>query len=842
MKRPFTIIKKLLLTILKKWWDAPVSLVGTAPWWWGIVMAILIALWFLTQVLSSHAATFAYSYDSLNRLTNAAYSDGSREAYSYDTAGNRQIRVTTRPLPPTIIIQPRDRTNDATSSLILNVTAMGDAPLFYQWQKAGQPIAGATDRLFVITNVQPNNAGTYRVVVSNIAAAVTSSDAILTVDPLVPPAVLSELVINPANGHNYTLLGPSTWVAAETAAVSLGGHLATVRSQVENDWIYNTFSRYAGISRHLWVGLYDTNPLVNSTNLAARRLEFAWISGEPMNYSNWDPGEPNNWQEIGEFYGHIIAPDWGPSASLWNDTWDTDINTGSPMCGVVESLLTPTVAAPTITPTGGTFNGSVQVTLACATTGATIRYTLDGNDPTANSSPYSGPFTLATSLTVKAKAFKSGYNDSSVTSASFAINPGELPELAGMSFSNGIFRFLLIGLPGTNYVVQVSSNLVNWLPFSTNTMPLNGSLLITDPAAAGNDQRFYRLRSDSCSPTNIAITQTGDLVIARVGHTATLLEDGRVLVTGGHSNNVSTIFSSAELYDPVTRTFSFTTAPMSAPRWGQSAIRLNNGKVLIVGGWVANYTVPTNGAEIYDPGTGAFTLTGRMSSPRADSPALIKRSDGRVLVIGGTVAGSLGTATASIELYDPGLGSFSTIGNLALSRRDHAASLLPDNNALVIGGLYDCCNTSSNDLRRFSGELFNLTNNTSTLLASHLNIPRARIPETALLNDGRCLIIGGGQGTELYNPASLSFSLVSDNLNHDHATVLLNSLVLVSGGTGLQSFDPAVGAYTSLTAPFDQSGHTATRLADGSVLLTGGTTNGLVTKRAFVVRVEEQCP
>src|ERR1043166_9029519 len=90
---------------------------------------------------------------------------------------------------------------------------------------------------------------------------------------------------------------------------------------------------------------------------------------------------------------------------------------------------------------------------------------------------------------------------------------------------------------------------------------------------------------------------------------------------------------------------------------------------------------------------------------------------------------SSSAATASIELYDPGLGSFSTIGNLALSRRDHAASLLPDNNALVIGGLYDCCNTSSNDLRRFSGELFNLTNNTSTLLASHLNIPRARIPE-----------------------------------------------------------------------------------------------------------------
>jgi hypothetical protein len=83
--------------------------------------------------------------------------------------------------------------------------------------------------------------------------------------------------------------------------------------------------------------------------------------------------------------------------------------------------VTPTVATPTISPNGGSFNNSVQVTLACATSGATIRYTTNGSDPTAASTEYSTPFTLNNSATVKAKAFKSGFNDSAIASASFTL-------------------------------------------------------------------------------------------------------------------------------------------------------------------------------------------------------------------------------------------------------------------------------------------------------------------------------------------------------------------------------------------------------------------------------------
>lgn len=85
------------------------------------------------------------------------------------------------------------------------------------------------------------------------------------------------------------------------------------------------------------------------------------------------------------------------------------------------------VATPSIAPSGGTFSGIVTVSLSCATSGADIRYTTDGNDPTTNATLYSTPFTLSASATVKAQAFKDGMADSSVASATFTK---DLPTVA----------------------------------------------------------------------------------------------------------------------------------------------------------------------------------------------------------------------------------------------------------------------------------------------------------------------------------------------------------------------------------------------------------------------------
>ena len=85
------------------------------------------------------------------------------------------------------------------------------------------------------------------------------------------------------------------------------------------------------------------------------------------------------------------------------------------------TAVLPTAAAPSITPNGGTISGPVAVTLSTTTAGATIRYTLDGSSPTSSSPVYQGPIAVSSSLTLRAQAFASGMNNSSVTQAAFQL-------------------------------------------------------------------------------------------------------------------------------------------------------------------------------------------------------------------------------------------------------------------------------------------------------------------------------------------------------------------------------------------------------------------------------------
>src|SRR6185436_19609701 len=154
------------------------------------------------------------------------------------------------------------------------------------------------------------------------------------------------------------LLNQSTWVEAEAAAVALGGHLATIRSVAEQAWIYDNFSRWGAIERHLWIGLYDADPRHNATIPEARKSEFIWTSGEPVSYSLWSDGEPNNWQELGEFWVDLFSPLAGSVSGYWNDASDTDFNIFSPINGVVETLPPPVISSASLV--GQSFTLSVS--------------------------------------------------------------------------------------------------------------------------------------------------------------------------------------------------------------------------------------------------------------------------------------------------------------------------------------------------------------------------------------------------------------------------------------------------------------------------------------------------
>jgi N-acetylneuraminic acid mutarotase len=261
---------------------------------------------------------------------------------------------------------------------------------------------------------------------------------------------------------------------------------------------------------------------------------------------------------------------------------------------------------------------------------------------------------------------------------------------------------------------------------------------------------------------------------ARQGHTATLLQNGKVLVAGGLRSK--TMLNTAELFDPSESAWVETDGAMIADRYRHTATRLNNGKVLLAGG--QNTTSVNDTAELYDPSTDSFTATtGKMTMAR-DAHTATLLSDGRVLLAGG-INGSVVTQTA--EIYDPATSTFSATFSMSTGRVFHTATALPNGRVLITGG--------------YNG--------------SYLST------------------------AEIYDPATGVFSLTGGMVHarsHHTATLLQNGIVLIAGGedsgTALNSaeiYDPATGAFSAtsiMTTP--RTYHTASLLGDGTVLITGG--------------------
>ncbi len=170
-----------------------------------------------------------------------------------------------------------------------------------------------------------------------------------------------------------------------------------------------------------------------------------------------------------------------------------DTNATTVMAAWINSL--PGIAAlapPVITPNGGSFIASVNVSLQPPDTNAAIYYTLDGSLPTTGSSLYSGPLTLTGTALLSANAFETGSNSSVAASALFVIQPLS-PTLTALGFSgDGLLQLGLAGTPGANYVLESTTNLINWTPLSTNTATTN-LLNLSDPYAPSFPFRFYRV-------------------------------------------------------------------------------------------------------------------------------------------------------------------------------------------------------------------------------------------------------------------------------------------------------------------------------------------------------------
>ncbi len=373
--------------------------------------------------------------------------------------------------------------------------------------------------------------------------------------------------------------------------------------------------------------------------------------------------------------------------------------------------------------------------------------------------------------------------------------------------ANGGFRFDTSVASGGSYAVTVKAQ---------PTSPVQACTVSDGTGTVGT----HAVESVivSCSITG-TFSATGGLDTARAWHTATLLPDGKVLVTGGFTGYLSSGVSvpSAEVYDPASAAFTIT-GNLATARYAHTATLLPSGKVLVVGGKLGggfDAGTPIRSAELYDPATGAFTATGDLVQAR-DAHTSTLLPNGKVLIAGGFAGGVDGIRSA--ELYDPTTGTFTATGSLAQARYDHAATRLPNGKVLITGGIALT--------RVTTAELYDPDAGTFTPAGSEAGFDTA-----TLLPDGNVLLVGLS-GAELYDGATGAFIATGSpgTARQFHTgTLLANARVLIAGGTspGLlasaELYDPAAGAF----APTDglhtgRYAHTATLLPGGDVLVAGG--------------------
>ncbi len=376
----------------------------------------------------------------------------------------------------------------------------------------------------------------------------------------------------------------------------------------------------------------------------------------------------------------------------------------------------------------------------------------------------------------------------------------------------------------TDSVTQDVTNTAVWSSSATNFATISATGLATAlaPGETTITATFGALNGSATLSTR-SFFATGSMVTPRESHTATLLNNGMVLVVGGFSE--TEVLASAELYDPSTGNWT-STGNLQFARYDHTATLLNNGMVLIAGGSDSSGTAMAS-AELYDPATMSFSSVGSLNSARTEHTATML-NDGTVLFVGGQ--------TLVAELYDPATKSFTTtaapVGGLGVQV---SAAPLSDGTVLFASEVIS--------------ELYNPATKSFTAGPPYILEPAIQ-PTASPLNGGSVLFAGGffstnaAAGAATYSPSTQKFTFTG-SMNEPRtahaATLLNNGSVLVTGGTigeevplnSAELYNPVSRSFSSpsdLVMSTSRFSHTATLLNNGSVLVAGGTGAGVFSR------------
>jgi hypothetical protein len=396
-------------------------------------------------------------------------------------------------------------------------------------------------------------------------------------------------------------------------------------------------------------------------------------------------------------------------------------------------------------------------------------------------------------------------------------------------FVDGTLQLTATGTYSNNTSKNLSSTVV-WTTSPLNVASISTSGLATalTTGATTVTAAMGAITGSTTLTTVQLFVPTGSLNTARYYHTATLLDAGMVLAAGGIGpvpgpSGALGPLASAELYNQNTGAFTLT-GSLNTARDEHSATLLNNGSVLIAGGSGGDNELAS--AEIYNPATAAFSPTGSLNTARYEHTATMLPT-GEVLIAGGY--GSAGVL-ASAELYNPATGTFAYTGSLNDARFDATATLLNNGMVLIAGGA-----NANGPLA--SAELYNPANGMFTPTADSLNTARSGAAATLLNGGSVLIAAGYNYSTtgplasaELYNPANGTFTVTGSEFHSTWlgtATLLTNGTVLFAGsvynGSASEIYFPINGTFvisSGMNTPRDLQ--TATQLPNGAALVAGG--------------------